>query len=158
MKLIRMRIKRTSTAEKTHYDYPSCYDAKKVKFGPIYEGAMDENVALINQRNQGDEFIVIGTSDEDAAEFLKAEGSQEQDFEFGAKEITEEEALVDGNKWTKQREKIIDEQKVIGILAKVARDKPLTQREKNALDPDNPEPGINKSRSFGEGLNEFLGK
>jgi len=158
MKLIRMRIKRTKTPEKTHYDYPSCYDAKKVKFGPIYEGAMPENVVLINQRNQGDEFIVIGTTDEDAAEFLKAEGSQEQDFEFGAEEITEEEALADGNVWTKQREKITDQDKVLQILAKVARDETLTQQEKDAIDPSKDEPGINMSKSFEVSLNEFLGK
>ena len=158
MKLIRLKIKRTSTAEKTHYDYPACYDAKKVMFGPIYEGALNENVALINQRNQGDEFIVIGTSDKDAVEFLKSEGGQEQGFEFGAKEITEEEALADGNKWTRQTEKIVDQEKVLMILAKVARNEPLNQTEKDAIDPDNPEPGINKSKPFEESLNEFLEK
>ena len=158
MKLIRLKIKRTSTAEKTHYDYPACYDAKKVKFGPIYEGAMEENVALINQRNQGDEFIVIGTDDKDAVAFLKAEGSKEQAFEFGAKEITVEEALVEGNKWTKQTEKIVDLEKVLMILAKVAREEPLNQTEKDAINPDNPEPGINKSKPFEESLNEFLEK
>jgi len=158
VKLIRLKIKRTSTAEKTHYDYPACYDAKKVKFGPIYEGAMEENVALINQRNQGDEFIVIGTDDKDAVAFLKAEGSKEQAFEFGAKEITVEEALVEGNKWTKQTEKIVDLEKVLMILAKVAREEPLNQTEKDAINPDNPEPGINKSKPFEESLNEFLGE
>ena len=158
MKLIRLKIKRTSTAEKTHYDYPACYDAKMVKFGPIYEGAMEENVALINQRNQGDEFIVIGTDDKDAVAFLKAEGSKEQAFEFGAKEITVEEALVEGNKWTKQTEKIVDLEKVLMILAKVAREEPLNQTEKDAINPDNPEPGINKSKPFEESLNEFLGE
>lgn len=153
-----MKIKRTEENGTTHYDYPSSYKAELVKFGPIYESALPENLASVNSRGNKDEFILFGVEDKDAQAFLSSQGVSEKDFCFEAQEITEETARQLGNSWTRQTEKITDEQKVIQILAKVARNEELSQTEKDALDPTKPESGINLSKSFEADLDEFLAK
>ena len=45
-------------------------------------------------------------------------------------------------------EVVRNEKKVLAITSKAARGETLTQLEKDALNPDHPEPGINKSRSW----------
>ena len=157
MKLLKLKINRAENNGRTHYTYPSCYDAKKVKFGPIYEGALPENILSIRSRDSDYEYIIFGVNDSDADSFTIS--AVEDGFNFVSEELTEEEMLSYGNIWTKQRDKITDQIKVISILAKVARnDEELTQVEKDSINPDNPEPGINKSKSFQEALDEFLGK
>lgn len=56
------------------------------------------------------------------------------------------------NDWNRSKQpqstRVRDEQKVIQILAKFARKEPLTPQEQNAINPDNEEPGINKSKPF----------
>lgn len=158
MKLIKMRINRIEGGGGTHYEYPPQYNAELVKFGPIYESGLDENASKVRERAKNDEYIIIGVEDNAAENFLSSNKHQENGFEFEAKEITKEEALSDGNSWTKQSDEITDQSVVIKILAKVARNEPLTQKEKDAIDPDKPELGINKSRSFEEDLNEFLAR
>lgn len=147
MKLIKMKIKRNQTAERTRYVYPKGYDATKVRFGPVYESFLPENYDEVVARGNTDEFILIGVSDADAPGFLA---------DPDAKELTYEEAAALGGAWTKQIEKITDPGKVIAIAAKVVKGEALTQEEKEALDPDSPVSGINKSRSFKESLDEFL--
>ena len=65
MKIIKMKIKRTRTNKVTHYDYSACFDGEKVKWGPFYEGALQENIDIINQRGLDDEYIVFGVEDTD---------------------------------------------------------------------------------------------
>jgi len=158
VKLIKMKIKRTEENGRTHYDYPSAYKAELVKFGPIYESALPENLAIVSARGNKDEFILFGVEDKAAQVFLSSQGVFEKAFSFEAQEITEEAAKQIGSSWTRQTEKITDEAKVIQILAKVARNEQLTQAEKDALDPNKPESGISLSKSFEAYLNEFLGK
>ena len=158
MKIIKMRVKKVEGAGVTKYTYPETYDAQKVKWGPFYEGALPEKIEEVRQRGLDDEYIIFGVDDKDASQFLSSNAKLEKGFTFAAQEITKEEALVDGNAWTMVREKITDQSKVIAILAKIARDEVLTQTEKDSLDPDKPEIGINKSKSFEESINAFLGK
>jgi len=157
MKLIKMKINRVGKDGATHYTYPPQYDPQKVRFGPIYEGGLYDVVySDILPRNADDEFILIGVDDADFVEFMKANGHVQNGFTFAAEEVNRTKSLEMGNKWTKRVEKIVDEAKVIMILAKVARKETLTQEEKNAIDPESIESGINKSASFQESLDKYL--
>jgi len=64
-------------------------------------------------------------------------------------EINEIEADEFGKKFSSpQVEQITDQEKVIKICAKAIKGEVLTQKEKNAIDPDNEEIGINKTKPF----------
>lgn len=158
MKLLKMRICRTNKDGATHYDYPTpYYKAELVRFGPIYEGGLKEVVESdVLPRNAGDEFILVGVDNIDVSEFLKAEGFVKDGFTYGVVEVDRTESLSLGNKWTKQVEKILDQNKVLAICAKVAIGGNITKKEKDALDPDNSEIGINKTAPFEESLDKFL--
>lgn len=159
MKLIKMRIRRDNTGGNTHYEYPvPYYDAYKIVFGPIYESGLSENCPDILTRDEDDEFIVIGVKDEDLTQFLGCNNVVDagSGHVWTAVELTPAEAIVLGNIWTKQIEKITDQDVVTKILAKIGRSEELTQQEKDALNPDNAEPGINKTKSFEEDLNAYL--
>lgn len=149
MKFIKMKISRDHTSERTHYIYPKEYDASKVLFGPVYESYLPENFQTVVARGDTDEFIVIGVSDADAPGFLANPD---------AVELTYGKTLELGGKWTKQMDRISDPSKVIVLCAKAARGEALTQAEKSALDPDNAEIGINKSRAFEDSLDEAMAK
>jgi hypothetical protein len=158
MVLLKMRIKRTKNGESTHYDYPvPYYDAHKVIFGPFYESGLEEVAKEVRDRNDDDEFIVIGVDEANAPNFLESNGKKDASgFEWKTEEITQAEAEALGAKWTKQEEKITDQSKVIKILAKVGRKETLTQDELNALNPDHEEKGINKTESFAESLGKVI--
>ena len=158
MKLLKMRIRRNKKEGRTHYDYPTpYYDAMKVIFGPIYEGGLNEIVQSdIVPRNANDEFILIGINNNDFNEFMKADGFEKDGFKYEVKEVNRIKTLKMGNKWTKQVEKITDQNKVLGVLAKVARKEKLTEEEENAIDPEKEEVGINKTASFEKSLDKFL--
>lgn len=160
MKLIRMKIRRTQGGGATHYDYPTPhYDPQKVVYGPIYEGGLDEVVqSNIVPRGNIDEYILIGVADGDLIQFMKAEGYVYGGFTYGAVEVDKIAALVDGNKWTgPQVNKITDPNKVIEVLAKIARKETLTIEEEDAINPDKRDvKGIVKTKSFEEGLDEAI--
>lgn len=159
MKLIKMKIRRIRKEGATHYNYPiPHYDAMKVKFGPIYEGILKEVVESdILPRNADDEFILIGVANEDFGQFMKANNFEEDGFVYAAEEIDRIKALEYGNRWTRPRtERITNNDVVIKILAKVARKEALTKEEEDAINPDNPTPGIVKSKSFEENLDDAL--
>jgi len=159
MKLIKLKIKRTQTSGKTSYEYPTpYYVATKVKYGPIYEGGLNEIVESdIKPRGNKDEYILIGVADEDFDSFMQADGYEKNGFIFEAKEIDKVKTLEHGNKWTgPQTEKITDQAAVMKILVKIAKKEKLTVDENKAIDPDDPTPGIVKTKSFEEGLDEAL--
>lgn len=160
MKLLKMKIKRTDIDGGTHYDYPTpYYDANKVIFGPIYEGGIEDNLETIKNRKSNDEFIIIGVEDSNMNNFLSANGYKDNSgFEFSCVEITQTVAEQDGIRWTRQIEKITDMNRVVTILAKIGRGETLTQKEKDALNPDNSEIGINKTKSFAQHLQESIDK
>ncbi len=58
------------------------------------------------------------------------------------------------DKHTPSRETITDQTKILMILSKVALDTPLTQKEKEALDPTKPEAGITLTKTFVEMVKE----
>lgn len=159
MKLIKMKIQRIESDGKTSYRYPTpYYNAIKVEFGPIYEGGLDAVVQSdIKPRNANYEYILIGVSDVNFNDFMKSNNYTVNGFVFGAEEVDKNNALLLGDKWIgERREKITDATRVIQILAKVARKESLTAEEEKAIDPNDPTPGIVKSKSFEESLNDYL--
>lgn len=160
MKTLKMRIKREAQDGRTHYEYPvPYYDAHKVVFGPIYEGSIDTYAAEAQGRNAKDEFIIVGVADADAPQFLDANGKDDgTGFIWSCVEVNDAEAEADGGKWMPQGEKIVDQNKVMSILAKIGRGEELTKQEKDALDPDKDEPGINKTKSFKDAHKEHKQK
>lgn len=147
-----MRVKRSANAQGgTHYTYPPNYDPKKIKFGPVYE-----KDAKINHDKYQD--IIFGVVDGDEVDFLKDNGCVDGLHTFTVEEISQNDANTLGNTWITQREKIVDQTEVLKICAKAVIGTALTQEEKDALNPDNPTPGINKTKSFEESLNEAVGK
>jgi hypothetical protein len=59
------------------------------------------------------------------------------------------------DKHAPQVERITDENKVIGILAKTAQGKVLTKADKDALDPENPTPGITKTKRWIDEIKQY---
>jgi hypothetical protein len=155
MKLLKMRIRRTNEEGHTHYEYPQSYDAHKVAFGPIYESGLPEIAKEAQDRDADDEFIIIGVKEADLAQFLKSNTEVKSGHTFTTVELTKEEAVALGGRWTKQTEKM-DDKIILPIVAKVARGEKLSQKEKDALDPNHKEPGITKTKSFAEDLDEYL--
>jgi hypothetical protein len=155
MKLLKMRIRRTSEEGHTHYEYPQSYDAHKVAFGPIYESGLPEIAKEAQDRDADDEFIIIGVKDSDLAQFLQSNTEVKFGHTFTTVALTKEETIALGERWTKQTEKM-DDKIILPIVAKVARGEKLTQKEKDALNPDHKEPGITKTKSFTEDLEAHL--
>lgn len=152
MRLLKITVQVNREEGRTHYTYPQPdYDKLKIVFGPIYEGGMDKNCEEIwnrpgNTKDNHDEYILVGVLDNGKIE----EVLQNLVFE----EITEQECLDCGNRWTGVSQTITDQDKIIQILVKFARKELLTVQEENALNPENPELGINRSKTFQESLEE----
>ena len=72
-------------------------------------------------------------------------------------EILKQEAETLGAVWRPQVTKITDENKILDILDKVHNSQGLTQLEKDVINPDNAELGINKSTAFTDMLNDAIG-
>lgn len=147
-KILKVKIKRDQTPERTHYTYPPEYDARKIQV-MVYESILPENLQIVKDRGNKDEYLLGVVKDEDAAQFLASKDIAEINYNI---------ALNQGNQWTKQVLKMTDPEKIALICQKVANDEALTTEEKNALDSDNPEPGVMKSKSFQEALDELLAK
>lgn len=147
MKLIKLKIKREQTAGRTHYTYPKGYEASKVRFGPFYESSLEKNLRKVRDRGNKDEFIIVGMNDRDATSFLAC---------AEATELSYDEALAIGSSWTEQVEITANPLLVLSIVAKATRGEPLSSEERDALDPNSSTPGINKTKSFKEQLDEFL--
>lgn len=152
MRLLKMRIRRTKAGGATRYTYPTpYYDAFKVVFGPVYEGGIEESAQGARDRGLDDEYIILGVEDGNAAQFLESNGKKhESGFVWACEEITCDEMEALGGQWIKQADKITDQEKVIAILAKVARKEVLAVEDERALDPTDPTLGINRTKSFAE--------
>jgi len=140
-KILEVRIQRNQLSGRTDYVYPPGYDAKKIQV-LCYE---DKDETLL--RNNGDQYCIGVVSDADALQFLASSDITE---------INRGNAIVKGRRWRPQVNKIADEKKILMIIAKYVRGEVLTQQEKNALDPDSPEVGINKSKLFDDLLDERI--
>lgn len=145
-KILKIKAKRTQTARSTHYDYPPEYDAQKIQV-LAYETFNPSNIQAVIDRGNKDEYLIGVVRDEDAPAFLVSEDIVEIDYNT-AKEM--------GSRWIKQIPKITDPQKVAKICQKVVNSQILDADELNALDIENPESGIIKSRTFQEFLDRVL--
>jgi len=145
-KILKVKIKREPIlGGGTHYVYPPEYNAKKIQV-LCYESMGEEDKV----KARGDYEYCIGVvKDEDAPAFLKSNDIVE---------INETKAKIDGKKWRPQTERIIDEKEVLRICAKAVSGESLTQKEKDALNPDKAEIGVNKSKSFSDLLDEYKTK
>ena len=145
-KILKIKIKRTQKAGGTHYDYPPEYDSQKIQV-LAYETFNPANVQAVIDRGNKDEYLIGVVRDADAPPFLVSEDIVEIDYNKAKKM---------GSRWIKQIPKITDPQKVVKICQKVVNSQPLTADELNALDVENPESGIIKSRTFQEFLDKVI--
>jgi len=145
-KILLVKIKRDQTPARTHYTYPPEYDAQKIQV-MVYESILPENLQVVKDRGNKDEYLLGVVKDEDAAQFLASKDIAEIDYNT---------ALNRGNQWTKQVLKVTAPEKIALIGQKTANNEALTVEEKNALNADNPEPGIIKSKSFQDGLDAVI--
>jgi len=152
MKLLKIKVQVNSSGGSTHYTYPQPeYNMLKIVFGPIYEGGMAKNCPEIwarsgNSKENHDEFIMVGVTDNGNIDSVLKNAAFE--------EMTDEYCIDCGDKWTEQSDKITDNDKVMKILSKVALKESLTPEEEKALDPLDSEPGINRSKSFKQSIDE----
>ena len=136
MKLVKVKINMTTSEGRTHHDYPPEYNSEKIQ---VMSYGLGHCIGWIK--------------DVDLEEFVPSvEGSGE------IWELTRDEAIVDLDIWMPQSEKITDQTKVLSILAKQARGETLTPQELNALDPNNPESGITKTKSGAQIIDELLSR
>ena len=147
MKLIKLKIRREYNNGSTRFFYPKEYDSSKIKFGPIYESHDPENEKKVRARGNW-EHIIIGI-DKDYAKILLACSD--------AEEISPNTAKKLGHAWLSQYIVVKDSVKVLTALGKHATGQQLSQRERNVLTPEHPEPGINLSPSFEELLAKARG-
>lgn len=141
MKIIKAKIYYTKDKKGTHYSggYPKTWEAEKIPF--ILYGDTDVDT---NGKNIQWVFTIV-------PEDIYDKMIQDEQCQFCSKE----ESLAMGDKYYSTREKITDNEKILKILAKTAREEILTEDEKNALNPDHPESGVNKSKSFEDICNEY---
>lgn len=132
-KILQITVKREQLPGLTQYTYPPEYDAKKIQV-LCYE---DRDETLL--RNNGDQFCIGVVSDADAPQFWVSSDITE---------IGRTDAIVKGRRWRPQINKITNDDEVIRVIIKKMKGIVLTQKEKDALDPDSSEKGINKSRLF----------
>ncbi len=145
-KILKVKIKRTVGGGKTHYDYPPEYDVSKISV-LRYESQDPDGMSDVKGRGDKDEYCIGVVNEADVPAFLIS-----KDIE----EITSDVAKALGPKWYTQVDKISDPNKILAIVAKQARGEVLTQEEKDALDPDNPESGINKTPTWDEIIDESI--
>lgn len=140
MKLLKIKIKRENKNNTTKLTYPKEYRAKLVNV-LAYE-TKDERL----KRSDKDtiHYCICIVDDKVGNHMLKSDDITE---------ITETEFKNLGDKWRPQKEIITNQNEVISLTAKAVRGETLTQKEKDALDPDKDEKGINKSQSFEEMFN-----
>lgn len=155
-KFLRVKIGRDQSAARTHYTYPPQYDPKKVIMGPVYETFNPANMAEVVGRGNDHEFCLIAVSDADAPQFLES-----PDIE----EIDRDEMEQEGTKFSRPSiVKVVDSVKIGKILEKLAKDptkapvEVLDQNELNAIDPENAELGLQKTKTFSENLVAFEAK
>lgn len=166
MKILKVKVKREKYSNRTHYVYPPEYDATKISIlclesvgeesnVRLRDGAngkkfkkMNDHIKKMQQYVEGYEYMIGVVEDASAPQFLKSKDIVE---------ITKTQANTAGRKWRPQQVKIHSVPKVLSILAKSVRGlEPLTQKEKNAIDPDHPEKGVGKSKLFDDLLAEYV--
>lgn len=153
-----------------HYVYPPQWDAQKLNrgFGPIYESGIETEAEKSRQRRFsensqgiGYEEVLIGVQDEDASGFLAANGTSVNVDGVAVPIVAE---VIDRNaavrefkvRFGEPIEKITDRKVVDAITIKRAKGETLTPEEEKAIDPNDPTPGINRTKTFEESIDEAL--
>lgn len=137
-KTVKVKMTRVQNQGRIQNSYPMEYDPTKIQI-IAYEGINDASKP----------YCIGVVKDEDLDSFVTS---------LDIVEITQQEAETLGNTWRPQVTRIIDEQKIIGILEKVSNSQELTQAEKDAINPENSELGINKSTAFTDLQNATIGR
>lgn len=143
-KILKIKVGRKSINGGTRYVYPPVYDASKIQV-LVYESSLPENLEEVRNRGNKYEYLLGIVDEADAPRFLRSDDIEE---------ITRQEAESLGAIWTKQQEKVTDQTAVLSILSKLARNETLTEDEQKTIDPDDDTPGISKSKSFSQVLDE----
>lgn len=144
MKILKAKVSINRWNGSTNYHYPWAWLSNKEKIP-----------AILYPSNRNDEIIENGqlyqivypiVPDDVATELLK-------DSNFSLPTRPEIESYA--NKHYPIKDSITDDKKILTILAKVARKESLTLEDEKALDPNSPEKGINKSRSWLEVCTDY---
>lgn len=137
MKILKVKVRKLRTPSSCRFIYPDAWKAKKIHvlaWGP--GKGMGEQV---------EECLCV--AEETVAEQLVSSGE--------AVELPKAQANVLGRKWKPRRARITLEEKVISLVEKLLRGEQLTTQERDILDPDKPEEGINRGPEFD--IENFLG-
>lgn len=145
-KILKVKIARTVSGNKTSRTYPNEYDSKKIDV-LAYEFFGDQ--AGIDSRNDGYEYCIGVVSDADAPAFLASDSIVE---------LSVEDALTQGAVWRPQQEKINDISAVISVCQKVRNSQVLDATDLKIIDPDDAQPGLVNSQSFTDLLTERLAR
>lgn len=135
-----LKLKIWSRREETSWVCPKCNKTIGVRVthshSPVWSQSLN---VLVDYREDNIPYRIAVVPDNEAVEFLKNPD---------VTEISEQEANSIGKKHRPRVTKIANEHKVIKILAKVASGVDLMGSERKAIDENDPEPGINKTKEF----------
>ena len=139
MKIIKAKVYKRRESDKCKFNYPKGWDASKIHV-LAYEDYPD---------NLGDVIeYCLAVADDEVAEKLIADGE--------AEELDTDQANEFGRQWRPQRVRINNEERIAQIIRKIRQNteciqaikKILASTELKALDEDDPEPGIVKTKLF----------
>lgn len=145
-KILKIRIKRTQKITGTFYTYPPEYDSRKIQV-LVYESSLKVNEQSIINRGNQDEYLIGVVRDSDAPGFLSSSNVEEIDYST---------AVDLGNLWRPQVVLLTGPQNIVDVLLKVHNKKTLTKLDKKVINPDDSTPGLIKSRSFINRLNNAI--
>ena len=139
-KILKVKIQRNRVpGQGTTYKYPPEYRPELIKV-TCYESIGNRAEVLERDKEENPYEYCIGVvDDDDLAQFIAS-----PDIE----EITKGQAIALGTQWRPQAERVVDQLPVLEVLRKVRTGQPLTQEDKDIIDPDKPNRGVHKSRSY----------
>lgn len=146
MKILKIKIQRDQTSEKTHYTYPDEYDASKIQI-ICYETTNIDNITAVKNRGNDYEYCVGVVKDEDVGIFLESSDIEEIDYDT---------SILTCDSWVKKHKIIKDPKKVASITVKMLNNETITEEEKKIIDPNNETIGINLTKSFKQKLDVIL--
>jgi len=144
-KVLKVKIKRDQSGGATHYEYPPQYNPKKFQV-ITYETQLTDKMDVVIGRGNKDEYVLGFVEDVDVAGFLASPDIVEVNR-------AEADEFI-GPDLDKATEKITDQNAVLIALAKVAKKEELSDEDKEVIDSSNKKPGINRSKSLREVLDE----
>lgn len=144
-KILKVKIQRNQTAEKTSYVYPLEYNPRKIQV-IAYETFSAEGDTDCKGRGNTDEFMIGYVEEADVPSFVASPDIVE---------IDRAEAEVLGAKWIKPVVKITDETAVLMVLAKAAKQEVLSADDLKVIDEKDPTAGITLTKGIGQILDDI---